>query len=276
MRKCFLVALGVTLVASALAVDADARPGGKRAGGARVGGAGPGNVRSGSVRPGGQVGQQGAGNSGGKLESLAGTNGAASATSGNLQNKASQLKTNFTTANQPFTPAWYANHPQAWRYRYPHADAWAVARFGTAAAWLGLAATDNVYTSEETTAEDASDDGQADEQGEFLPLGVFALAPPSEKNASVLVELAVSKEGEVRGNYYDVLSGQEQPIQGRLDKQTQKATFTAGSGGKVTFETTLASLTKPTGSVTLRFENGQTRKWALARFDDAQGQQTGG
>ncbi|HBO46459.1 MAG TPA: hypothetical protein DD670_21530, partial [Planctomycetaceae bacterium] len=37
-----------------------------------------------------------------------------------------------------FTPGWYAQHPNAWRFRHPHADLWAAALTWPALAnWLG-------------------------------------------------------------------------------------------------------------------------------------------
>jgi hypothetical protein len=274
MRNRFLVAVGVALIVGLLVADAHARPGGGRRGsGARAGGARPGNIRAGNIRPGGQFGQNFQ-MPGGKAQSLTGGSAIGNLKSGNFQNKVSQLKTNFTAANQPFTPGWYADHPGAWQYTHPHADAWAVATAGTAAAWLGLAAITGgtVYTAEtaDDTADDSPSDDSADTAGDYLPLGVFALAPKSEKDASALVQLAVSKQGELRGNYYDVLTGQTQPVAGTLDKQSQRATFKAVPAGNVTFETSLASLTQAAGTVTLRFANGQAKQWTLARFDDAQ------
>jgi hypothetical protein len=262
-NRCF-VALAVALVVGFTIAEAQARPGG---GGRRVapraGGARPGNVRPGNIAPDGQLGQRGISNLGDKLQSADRQNLAGNQAGGNFQNKVSKLRTNFTPANQPFTPAWYAAHPRAWQYTHPHADAWAVATFGAAATWLGVgAAGGTVYTSETTDATDSS------EAGEFLPLGVFALAPKSERDASALVQLAVNKQGDLRGNYYDVLTGQDQTVAGTVDKATQRAKFQVSPGGKVAFETTLASLTRPTGWVTLRFQDGKTRQWMLARFDE--------
>jgi len=290
-NRCF-VALAVALMVGFTIVEAQARPGGaKRGARPKVGaGARPENLRSGNIGSGGQFGQ-GAGNLGGKLQSQGG-NVAGNLNEGVLQNKASQLKNNFTPANQPFTPAWYADHPAAWQYTHPHADAWAVATFGAAAGWLGITATTGgyaadsgtVYTNETSDGDDpAADESRDDDQpqdeadateassapeGEFLPLGVFALSPKSEKDATAWVQLAVNKQGNLRGNYFDVLSGQDQTIWGTVDKKTQRATFQVGPNGIVAYETTLANLTGATGSVTLRFENGQTRSWTLARLDN--------
>ncbi len=83
---------------------------------------------------------------------------------------------------------------------------------------------------------------------------------------SAMVQLAVSKEGTVRGTYYDLVTDKEQTIQGAVDKNTQKVAFTAGDNGKVVFETGLANLTQDAGPVALYFENGATRPWTLSRF----------
>jgi len=182
----------------------------------------------------------------------------------------SQLKATLPAGEQPFTPGWYANHPAAWQYTHPHADAWAVATIGTVAVWLGIpalppadaASGENVFTSQ-SIAPPAS----LPEVGDYLPLGVFALGPHGAHDASALVQLAVSKSGELRGTYYDVVTGQEQPLSGQFDKQTQLATFKLESPDSAEFEISLVSLTRPEGNVRLRFADGQTRDWSLARFE---------
>jgi hypothetical protein len=83
----------------------------------------------------------------------------------------------------------------------------------------------------------------------FLPLGVYSLAPQNQPDASAMVQLAVTKEGAVRGTYYDLVTDKEQPIQGAIDKETQRVAFTAGPDGKVVFE------------------NGATRPWTLSRYE---------
>lgn len=261
MRNRRFLTLTVALVVGLAMQEAQARPGGggRRGPAPNVGGARDGNARPGNIAPAGKAGQQSLGS---KLQGTV--------KSGNFQNKVSQLKTNFTPTTQPFTPSWYANHPAAWQYTHPHADAWAVAGFGTAATWLGLrAATNGGYVTDETTSDTEGDDTSVDE---FLPLGVFALAPQNEKDASALVQLAVNKQGELHGNYYDVLTAQDQTVAGKVDKQSQRATFKVSPGGNVSFETSLANLTQTSGWITLRFANGQSRQWTLARFDDSTAQ----
>jgi hypothetical protein len=182
----------------------------------------------------------------------------------------SNLKASLSTRNQPFTPAWYAEHPQAWQYTHPHADAWAVATFAGAAAWLSVtAAAPANSASGENVFTDASVAPEPDSEvaGDFLPLGVFALAPAGAQDPSALIQLALNKAGEVQGNYYDVITGQDLVLSGAFDKQTQLATFKLATPGSAEFEVSLVSLTRTSGSARVRFESGESRDWSLVRFE---------
>ncbi|MBI2824710.1 MAG: hypothetical protein HYX69_08495 [Planctomycetia bacterium] len=208
--------------------------------------------------------------------------------------------------NRPFSRGWYGYHRGAWGGGWGWGNPWNVANWGTTAAWLGLGAaaapawggygptntaiydTDNedlnAPASEFATGQNVSPEALAAEsaaakqlaakgttdpvQGEkFLPLGVFTLAPENETEASAMLQLAVSKQGVLRGSYYDLLSDADHPIRGSVDKKTQRVAWTFGPRGKVTFQTALAALTEPSGPVSVHYENGQTRQWVLARYD---------
>jgi hypothetical protein len=184
---------------------------------------------------------------------------------------------------------------------------WAISTFGATAAWLGLEAAtpyygnyggvNNVLTSdseptEEPTAGEAGENETEDtvptptpeqvaaatelassgkqdppKNTSFLPLGVFSIAPQGQTEASALVQLAVSKDGLLRGTYYDLLTDHDQPIRGTVNKKTQQVAFTFGINGKVTFETSLANLTQEKGPLAAHFENGKTSTWTLARYE---------
>ena len=281
MKNVVWLSLAVAVVSSVSASQADARGGGGGgrggAGGGRPGGgisAGRSGDRSIGDRQVGnrEIGERGDRDSAQRAQAA----GAAIKNSGKFANKTSQLKTNYTGKNQPFSAAWYANHPRAWQYTHPNADAWAVASLGAAGAWLGLNALNNgnVYTAE-TEAADATDDSLAQEgetdlpaDGSFLTLGVFALAPQQETDANAIVQLAINHDGIVRGTYVDLLTNQEQAIEGAVDKKSKRVAWRVGDNGSVTFDTQLASLTQSAGPVTLHYENGKTREWTLARFEN--------
>lgn len=282
MKNALWLSVALAIVLGVSASQAEARGGG---GGGR---GGPGGGRPGGGFSAGRAGDRSIGDRQiGNRENSNRDNGdrtaaqrakanAAIKNSGQFANKTSQLKTNYTGNNQPFSAAWYANHPRAWQYTHPHADAWAVASLGMAGAWLGVAALNDgtVYTAE-NEADDQSDDNLTQEgetdlpaDDNFLSLGVFALAPQQENDATAIVQLAINHDGIVRGTYVDLLTNQEQAIEGAVDKKTQRVAWRVGDNGSVTFDTQLASLTQATGPITLHYENGKTRQWKLARFED--------
>jgi hypothetical protein len=315
--------VGVAFVALAVVglavIPAEARPGG--------GGGFRGGARGGGVRPGGNVG--GGQNFGGqkfsgqnfgadsklnnsplrnnvtngqfnKAQGLFGQNLQSAKTNavGQAQNKVSSLQANFASKNEPFSPAWYADHPGAWQYTHPHADAWAVAGIGATAAWLGLGGYGYVaeddgsyYTSDDGTTEEqtATDETPTEQQPaqpldatalvaigaqavpndvQFLPLGVYALAPQGHSDATAVLQLSVTKDGILRGSYCDLVSDQGQTIFGAIDKQSRKAAWTIGAGGRTVFETTLDSLTQADGQVALEFPGGDVKQFTLARFEN--------
>jgi len=63
---------------------------------------------------------------------------------------------------------------------------------------------------------------------EWLSLGVFAATKEGESQANRLFQLAVNKQGVIRGNYEDMLAGNVEPINGSVDKKTQRVAWTIG------------------------------------------------
>ena len=81
-------------------------------------------------------------------------------------------------------------------------------------------------------------------EGDWLPLGVFALAKPDQTKSDVTIQLAVSKERVLRGNYTDTVTNQTQVVHGSVDKQSQRVAFTVGDNDTNVVETGLYNLTK--------------------------------
>jgi hypothetical protein len=221
--------------------------------------------------------------------------------------------------NRPFSRGWYGRHRGAWGGGWGWGNPWNIATWGTTAAWLGLGAaapawggygptnttiydTDNddlnapdsqlaggqnlspeALAKESAAARTLAAKGATEPANDdkFMPLGIFTLAPENQTEASAMLQLAVSKQGVLRGSYYDLLSDVNHPIRGSVDKQSQRVAWTFGPQGKVTFQTALPVLTEPSGPVAVHYENGQTRQWVLARYEkepsdnDPQGDESG-
>lgn len=163
-----------------------------------------------------------------------------------------------------FTADWYAKHPQAWRPAKSPADWWKTADVATISAWLGqpVQLVQPVMAAG-TTADDAGgvataggDGASADglqsvlvlpaghqnavgpADSDWLPLGVFAVVPPGTQEsdqAHNYQQLAVDRQGTIKGNFFDTISGTVQPITGTVDRtalnSSWKASWTVGANG---------------------------------------------
>ena len=200
------------------------------------------------------------------------------------KSRAESAQSSFQTAmegrTQPFTPAWYSEHPDAWQYTHPHADLWAVAGVAGLTNWLGYPATATTTTAATSTtvagteaaaaATVTSTDGNASNAValppdlEWMPLGVYATGPKDAAQAHVYQQLAVSKQGELKGNYYDSITNTTQPVSGSIDRETRKASWKVGEKGGATFETTLDALMKTPSDVTMKSGSAK-HEWELVQ-----------
>ena len=175
----------------------------------------------------------------------------------------SSFQTAMEGRTQPFTPAWYSEHPGAWQYTHPHADLWAAAGAAGLTNWLGYpvsaAGTATVATSTAVAADAASPPSDL----EWMPLGVYATGPKAAQ-AHVYQQLAVSKQGELKGNYYDSITDTTKPVGGAIDRETRKATWKVGAKGGATFETTLDALMRTPSDVTMKSGNA-VHEWELVQ-----------
>ena len=62
----------------------------------------------------------------------------------------------------------------------------------------------------------------------WQPLGVFAMVGEGETKSTNIFQLAVNKDGVIRGNYYNALTDTTEPVYGSVDKKTQRAAWTVG------------------------------------------------
>jgi hypothetical protein len=207
---------------------------------------------------------------------------------GKFQQSAQSAFGDFKNGPQPFTADWYADHPAAWQATHPHADAWAVASATGVAAWLGWAAYPETYGTSNTTVvyqetpadeteEEPAVDDQAftnqtatpqDDAGDWLALGVYSVVSNSGEPASRLLQLAVNRQGELRGVYFDTIANTSQNLSGRVDQATQEAQWSIDSNAQITFRANLDQLTQPTGTIEVTQPAG-AQQWHVARQQNA-------
>jgi hypothetical protein len=210
-----------------------------------------------------------------------------------LRTQGGYVRTNFTHYNC-FRPGWYARYPGAW-----FATGWAASRAWTAMNWGNLAtycsypATpvyydygstvvyqgDNVVVNGDTIATTAEYAQQADqianagrtaqppENEEWQPLGVFALARGDEETSDKILQLAINKDGVIRGNYYDALADNTLPLYGSVDKKTQRAAWSIGEKKDIVFEAGIANLTRAETPVVVHVGKDKTQQLTLVRIE---------
>ena len=189
---------------------------------------------------------------------------------------------------------WYAQYPGAWFAAGWAAGAvWNSCTWGSAADYCGYSEEppvyydygnnvtyedDNVYVNGDSVgtpeqyydqAEQIASTGataDAPPDGDWLPLGVFAFTKPDQTKSDIGIQLAVSKDGIIRGNYTDSATNQNQIVQGSIDKKTQRAAFTVGDNKTSVIETGLYNLTKDEAPCLLHIGKDQTEQWLLVRL----------
>ena len=105
---------------------------------------------------------------------------------------------------------------------------------------------------------------------DWMPLGVFAITPdgePTGADPTQYLQLAVSKQGIISGTYQNTATDKVQSIEGMVDKQTQRAAWTAVDQTRPLMETGIVGLTQDTTPALVHFADGTTQQWLLVRLD---------
>lgn len=119
---------------------------------------------------------------------------------------------------------------------------------------------------------DSTDGSGATDPKNWQSLGVFSLAQPGQTDSTMLFQMAINKDGTVRGNYFNQLTNESSTIYGSLDKKTQRVSFTLGENNKTVFDTSLADLTKQDAPVLVHYSATNTQAMMLVRLEQPKNQ----
>jgi hypothetical protein len=107
-------------------------------------------------------------------------------------------------------------------------------------------------------------------ESDWMPLGVFAVTPDGEPNGAdptFYLQLAVSKQGIISGSIQNTANDKVQPIEGMVDKQTQRAAWTVKDQTRPLMETGIVNLTEDSAPALLHYADGTTQQVLLTRLD---------
>jgi hypothetical protein len=103
--------------------------------------------------------------------------------------------------------------------------------------------------------------------GQWLTLGAYTLRTSDGDQGTRILELAVDKQGRVRGSYFDMITNATQNVFGMIDQNTQQARWSLETNRQLTFVTTLDQLTQPQGVVNVKLPGGRVQQWQLVRME---------
>jgi uncharacterized protein (TIGR03000 family) len=212
---------------------------------------------------------------------------------GLLAARAAAVRTGFFHYGY-FGPGWWGAHPLAWRPAvWGPAVAWSWVTWPTLVSWLGwsappvyynygdnityqdnevysegqpVATADQYYQQAATLADTEPKPEPADT--EWKPLGVFSLVQGDQSDTSAVFQLAVNKAGQIRGNYFNVLTDTNLQVHGAVDPKTQRAAWTVGDNKTTVYDSGLFNLTKEQTPVLIHFGKDRTQEWLLVRMKD--------
>ena len=191
-----------------------------------------------------------------------------------------------------FTPGWYGRYPGAW---WPGkwavaTTAWTTATWAVAGNYCGCSGDAYYYdygdsvtyvdgtvyyedqpvgTAEEyyEQASEIADAGATAVNQEWLPLGVFAIiAEPQQTKTDRVVQLALNKQGDIRGNFQDFLTEEVTPVIGAVDKESQRVALKLEGNDDVVIETGLYNLTNDEVPALVHFGKDRQEPRTLIRL----------
>lgn len=86
-----------------------------------------------------------------------------------------------------------------------------------------------------------------------------------------MLQLAINKDGMVRGNYLNQLTNETSQVFGALDKKTQRVSWTIGSNNTTVFDAMLADLVRDDSQVLVHYGPQNTKAMALIRLPAPKG-----
>jgi hypothetical protein len=115
-----------------------------------------------------------------------------------------------------------------------------------------------------------------DDAAQWMPLGVFALTQDPTKESNMVLQLAVNKDGNIQGTYYNSENDTTKPIKGMVDKQSQRAvwTFADDNNNAIIMETGIYNLTQDQTDVLVHMGKSRTEQWFLVRLPEPPAQES--
>ena len=87
-----------------------------------------------------------------------------------------------------------------------------------------------------------------------------------KQHPQLILQLAINKDGIIRGNYTDEVTDHTLPVHGAVDKDTQRAAWTVGGNQTTVMEAGINDLTGSEASALIH-KKCKTEHWLLVRIE---------
>ncbi|MEZ6052692.1 MAG: hypothetical protein R3C02_15105 [Planctomycetaceae bacterium] len=105
-------------------------------------------------------------------------------------------------------------------------------------------------------------------EAEWMPLGTFAVSTDEkDTEPSMVLQLAVDKQGVISGTLYNIETDSTQAVQGQVDKDTQRVAFRFGESEEIVAETGLYNLTQDEAPLLVHFGTDRVENYLLVRME---------
>ena len=88
-----------------------------------------------------------------------------------------------------------------------------------------------------------------------------------ETKSTNIFQLAINKDGVIRGEYYNALTDTTEPVYGSVDAKTQRAAWTVGDRKSPVYEAGIANLTKDETTMLVHYFKSDAQQFTLVRIE---------
>ncbi|MEZ6047509.1 MAG: hypothetical protein R3C11_18405 [Planctomycetaceae bacterium] len=115
----------------------------------------------------------------------------------------------------------------------------------------------------------------APENIEWMPLGMYVVKTSADTPSQMILQLSVSQEGYLIGTWFNQTTESAIPIEGSVNKSTQRAAWKLADGvSPMVMETGLYDLTQNETVVLVHFGTERTEEWLLVRLTNGESETT--
>ncbi|MBM4097752.1 MAG: hypothetical protein FJ261_13375 [Planctomycetes bacterium] len=215
----------------------------------------------------------------------------------NLQIRGNLVRNNFYGNN--FGGGWYNNHFNPWWGGGFGSGFWLGATWGRLVPFCGFSSfpvyydygtsvvysggsvmvqgesvgTPQQYSQQASAIAGTGSAAMEDPKDTWESLGVFAMVRAEEKDPSNYIQLAVNKDGILRGSYYNSISDTNEKVKGAVDKKTQRAAWTIGDKKQPVYEAGIMNLTREQTTALVHKGDDKVEQLLLFRIKPEDGQE---